>query len=97
MTASIYPTPLPRPICDQRPIFDQSGVGIELRVILLQDCFPKKAKESSLPSYLPIAGKRTDVYIPFRLPLTRCEGDRGVMVLVVENGHGDTSSNPERD
>ena len=22
---------------------------------------------------------------------------RGVMVIVVENGHGDTSSNPERD
>ena len=25
------------------------------------------------------------------------EGARGVMVIVVENGHGDTSSNPGRD
>ena len=24
-------------------------------------------------------------------------GARGVMLIVVENGHGDTSSNPERD
>ena len=25
------------------------------------------------------------------------KGDRGVMVIVVGNGHGDTSSNPGRD
>ena len=25
------------------------------------------------------------------------EGARGVMVIVLENGHGDTSSNPDRD
>ena len=26
-----------------------------------------------------------------------CGGDRGVMVIVIGNGHGDTSSNPVRD
>ena len=26
-----------------------------------------------------------------------CRGPRGVMVIVVGNGHGDTSSNPRRD
>ena len=29
--------------------------------------------------------------------LKRCGGARGVMVIVVGNGHGDTSSNPGRD
>ena len=29
--------------------------------------------------------------------IARCGGVHGVMVIVVENGHCDTSSNPERD
>ena len=34
----------------------------------------------------------TQTYIPFQFG-----GARGVMVIIVGNGHGDTSSNPGRD
>ena len=60
-------------------------------------CHPK-AKEHSLSYYILIHGCRRDEYIPFpRVSAQSKRGARGVMVIVVGNGHGDTSSNPGRD
>ena len=36
------------------------------------------------------------IYI-FEVPMLHVGGPRGVMVIVLGNGHGDTSSNPGRD
>ena len=58
---------------------------------------PSKVKEFSQPYYLPIAGERIVRFIHFPRVLVLCGGARGVMVIVVGNGHGDTSSNPGRD
>ena len=52
-----------------------------------------------MPYYFSIAGVRIIGFIPFPRVLMLCEkngGARGVMVIVVGNGHGDTSSNPGR-
>ena len=39
-----------------------------------------------------------DIQIDHPIPtINQQEGARGVMVIVVGNGHGDTSSNPQRD
>ena len=39
-----------------------------------------------------------DIYIKIRSNVWYASGGaRGVMVIVIENGHGDTSSNPGRD
>ena len=35
--------------------------------------------------------------LALKVIIRRNEGARGVMVIVVGNGHGDTSSNPGRD
>ena len=51
-----------------------------------------------MPSIRQIsAGKKIAVLkqLPYSLDITG--GTRGVMVIVVGNGHGDTSSNPGRD
>ena len=53
-------------------------------------------KNSALPGikrYLHTSGKTKNKSICF-LYETVLGGDRGVMVIVVGNGHGDTSSNP---
>ena len=55
-----------------------------------------------LPDFGPSSG---DVIYHFKCPLGDCisdnnniyRGARGVMVIIVGNGHDDTSSNPGRD
>ena len=48
------------------------------------------------PGYVMSRG-RTDRFICFLRALEQSGGARGLMVIVVGNGHGDTSSNPGRD
>ena len=54
------------------------------------------ALEPSLSNYLRMTdGKQVDFQRAFAR--SKCTGARDVMVVVVGNGHGDTSSNPGRD
>ena len=95
--------------CDKRSVFSKVLTGFETKVSLSKTCHHTKVNEPSLPSYLSLAGARIVKRITFPSVLVlrvhtyisllfyrACGGARGVMVIGVGNGHGDTSSNPER-
>ena len=85
----IYPTPPSQAVCNTRSIFKWSTAGFNAEFFLL------KAKEPSLLYYLAIVEKKNRRVHVFLKGIRF--GARGVMVIVIRNGHGDLSSNPGRD
>ena len=69
--------------------------GIQTATITQNPPYTRTTPGTALASTDAIAHNASRLSI--RLISQRCGGARGVMVIVVGNGHGDTSSNPGRD
>ena len=54
--------------CDTRSIFKRSKVGLSSEFSFFLTSCQIKAKEPSLPNYLPIAKRRSDGFMPFMRP-----------------------------
>ena len=70
---SIFPNPSARARYDTRSIFKRSLTGLNSEFSFSHTSCLTKAKELSLPYYLPIAGGRIIGFIPFPRVLVLCE------------------------
>ena len=80
--AIIFTNPSTRAGYDTRSIFKHSLTGLNSEFSFSQTSCHTKAKEPSLPYYLPIAGGRIIGFIPFPRVLVLCNQSRPGFELV---------------
>ena len=77
--------------CPRGVMVKAMDCGIVVREFVLQSRYYVHFRANTL-------GKRMNpLILPAMGKIVKKEGARGVMVIVVGNGHGDTSSNPGQD